>query len=190
MNNQLTPLQSLELIQAMISKTRGSLRDNRFYFLFWGWLAFTGLLLQFVLKAWLQYPHHYLVWLITFPAVAITIWRARKHQRKGPRTYIGDSMSQLWLGIGISFFVLCFIIANGPVGWHYAYPFFILFYGLGTFVSGRLLQFRPMIVGGVFNWLLAAVCPLVAYDYQMLLSALALLTSYIIPGHLLNKGKQ
>lgn len=189
MNDQLTPLQSIELIQSMISKTKSSLRQNSFYFLFWGWLAFSALLVQFILKTILDYPRHYLVWLVTIPAVFITIRYGKKHGGRGARTYIGDSMGHLWMGIGISFFVLSFIISAGPSGWLYAYPFFILFYGMGTFISGRLLQFKPMIIGGIFNWVLAAICPLLPYDYQILLAALALLTSYIIPGHLLNREK-
>lgn len=187
MNDQLTPIQSIELIQSMISKTKRSLKENSFYFLFWGWLAFGALLVQFLLKAVLHYPHHYLVWLVTIPAVFVTVWYGRKHERRSARTYLGDSMGQLWMGIGISFFVLSIIISAGPSGWLYAYPFFILFYGLGTFISGRLLQFKPMVIGGIINWVLAALCPLLPYDYQILLAALALLTSYIIPGHLLNR---
>lgn len=190
MNEQLTPLQSLELIQNMIAKTRSNLGENRFYFLFWGWLAFSALLVQFVLKALLHYPHHYLVWLVTIPAVGVTIWYGRRHARRSPRTYVGDSMGSLWMGIGISFFVLTIIISSGPSGWLYAYPFFILFYGLGTFISGKILQFKPLVIGGVINFLLAALCPFLPYDYQMLLTALALLTSYIIPGHLLHQEQQ
>lgn len=173
----------------MISKTKNSLKENSFYFLFWGWLAFGALLVQFLLKAVMKYPHHYLVWLVTIPAVIITIKRASKQEQRTARTYIGDSMGELWMGLGISFFVLCLIIAAGPSGWLYAYPFFILFYGLGTFISGRLLQFKPLIIGGIINWVLAAMCPLLSYDYQILLAALALLTSYIIPGYLLKREK-
>lgn len=190
MNDQLTPLQSIELIQNMIAKTRSNLGENRIYFLFWGWLAFSALLLQFVLKAIVRYPHHYLVWLIVIPAVIITVLYSRKRHHSGPRTYVSESMASLWTGISISFFVLCIVVSGGPGGWHYAYPYFILFYGLGTFISGKILQFRPLVWGGVFNWVLAAVCPWLPYDYQILLSALALLTSYIIPGHLLKKEKQ
>ena len=189
MTDQLTPAQSIALIQSMISKTKMSLRANSFYFLFWGWLAFGALLLQFVLKAWVRYPHHYLVWLVTIPAMLVTLWYAKRHGSPASRSYVAHGMSQLWMGIGISFFVFCFIISVGPAGWHYAYPFFILFYGLGTFISGRLLAFKPMVIGGIINWVLAALCPLLLYDYQILLTASALLASYIIPGHLLNREK-
>lgn len=187
MEPQFTPEQSLQLIQTMIVKTRAKLSENRFYFLLWGWLTFTALLLQFTLKVFMHYQHHYLVWLLTFPAVIITLVHAGKRQKvSGARTYVGESMSNLWMGIGISFFVLSFIISNQDgTGWLRAFPFFILFYGLGTFVSGRILRFAPFVIGGIFNWAIALVAVFLPYDQQILLAALAILTSYIIPAHLI-----
>ena len=76
------------------------------------------------------------------------------------------------------------------IGWQYCFPFFILFYGLGTFISGKLIRFTPLIIGGIINWILAAVSVHFPYDDQMLFAAGALLTSYIIPGHLLRMRYQ
>lgn len=190
MEDNFSPRQSIELIRSMISKTKSNLSENRFYFLLWGWTSFIAIICQFLLKVVFESDRHYLVWLVTLPAAVITMWHATRH-RKTPmvKTYLGDSMSFLWTGIGISFFVLVVIITNLPGGWLHAWPFFILFYGLGTFVSGRILQFTPLIIGGVFNWMLALIAVYVHYDYQMLLAAAAILTSYIIPGHLLGHIK-
>ncbi|GAB4092898.1 hypothetical protein [Flaviaesturariibacter terrae] len=182
-----TPDDSLALIHTMIRKTRSSLGANRFYFLFWGWIAFAALMAQFLLKVVVHYPQHYRVWWVIVPAVIITILRSRRHGRDGVRSYVGESMGALWMGVGISFFVLSFLIAQLRDGFLNAYPFYILFYGLGTFISGRLLHFRPLVIGGILNWLLAMACVFVAYDYQMLLTAFAILSSYIIPGYLLKE---
>lgn len=186
MQENFSPQQSLQLIQSMIDKTKVSISENRFYFLFWGWLVFLAILTQFLLKVVFLYEHHYLVWILTIPAVIITvIYSARRHKRHTVKTYIGESMGYLWTGIGISFFVLSLIISNSPGGWANGYPFFILFYGLGTFISGKLLQFTPLVIGGIFNWALAIACVFVPFDYQLLLAAAAILTSYIIPGYLI-----
>ena len=190
MEENFSPQQSLQLIRAMIDKTKSNLGENRFYFLLWGWVAFLAILSQFFLKTVIHYRHHYLVWLVTIPAWIITMVHARRRRRRhSVRTYIDESMSNLWIGIGISFFVLSFIITNTNEGWLNAYPFFILFYGMGTFVSGRILKFTPLVVGGIFNWVLACVAVFVHYDYTMLLAASAIFTSYIIPGHLLSSYK-
>jgi hypothetical protein len=189
MEENFSPQQSLQLIDSMIRKVRSDIGANRFYFLFWGWLTFLAILTQFVLKVVVGYRHHYLVWLAIIPAVIITIVRSGKAQRRDYSTYLGDSMKFLWMGIGISFFVLSIIISYTKGGCLIAYPFFILFYGLGTFVSGMFLKFRPLIIGGVFNWVLACICVFLPYDYQLLIAAVAILTSYIIPGHIIQPNR-
>lgn len=190
MQEHFSPQQSLQLIHSMIEKTKVGISENRFYFLFWGWLVFLAILTQFLLKVVFLYEHHYLVWILTIPAVIITVvYSARRHKRHVVKTYVGESMGYLWTGIGISFFVLSMIISNSPGGWAAGYPFFILFYGLGTFISGKLLQFTPLVVGGIFNWALAIACVFVPFDFQLLLAAAAILTSYIIPGYLIKPNQ-
>jgi hypothetical protein len=189
MEENFSPQQSLQLIESMIKKVRNDIGENRFYFLLWGWLTFLAILTQFLLKVVFEYPHHYLVWLCVLPAVIITIIKGKKEGRSSYRTYVGESMGYLWMGLGISFFVLSFII-SATVGWRYAWPFFILFYGLGTFVSGMFLKFKPLVIGGIFNWLLACVCILLPYNYQLLVAAAAILTSYIIPGHIIHSNRK
>lgn len=193
MEENFSPQQSLQLIQSMIDKTKANISYNRIYFLVWGWLSFVGITGQFLLKVVFRYRHHYLIWLITFAGVAFSILYTTKNRGRGKaRTYIGEAMGYLWSGMAVSFFVLSFIITFLQVektGWLYCYPFFILLYGLGTFVSGRILQFRPLVVGGVFNWMLACTAVFFSFDYQMLFAAAAILTSYIIPGHLLQTQK-
>lgn len=193
MEENFSPQQSLQLIQSMIDKTKANISYNRIYFLLWGWLTFIGITGQFLLKVVFHYRHHYLVWLLTLVGVVFSLlYTARRHRGAGAKTYIGEAMGYLWSGMAVSFFVLSFIITFLRVeksGRLYCYPFFILLYGLGTFVSGKILQFRPLVVGGVFNWLLACAAVFFPFDYQLLFAAAAILTSYIIPGHLLQPQK-
>jgi predicted PurR-regulated permease PerM len=58
---------------------------------------------------------------------------------------------------------------------------------MGTFTSGRILQFPPLIAGGILCWILAAVSVWFEFDYQSLFAAFAILISYIIPGYLLRR---
>ena len=185
MQENFSPQQSLQLIQSMIAKTKSNIGANRYYFLLWGWLIFGAILLQFFLKVVVKYQHHYAVWLVTIVAVALTLMRTRQEGR-GVRTYIGESIGYLWMGMGITFFVLTFIISFS-IGWRHAWPFMILMYGTGTFISGKILQFRPMVIGGITNWVIAAACVFVPYDYQLLLAAAAIAGSYIIPAYKIKK---
>lgn len=159
---------------------------NSAYFLLWGWLTFAACTTQFILIS-VGYKEHYNVWFVVFVGFAFTIyWGIRDRRKRKVKTYFDDSMAALWTGMGISFGVLSMILSK--IGWgSNVFPFFILLYGLGTFVSGSLLKFKPLIVGGVIAWILAVVGVMLPYQYQILTGATAILVSYIIPGHLLQK---
>ncbi len=185
-----SPEQSLRLIQSMISKTRQDMSNNSIYFLVWGWITFIACTGQYVLKSLVHYEQHYQVWWLVVPGIIFSIWNGIKEGKKQKaKTYIGDSMKYLWMGMGISFFVLSMILTK--LGWGtVVFPFFILLYGLGTFISGNFLRFRPLIIGGIIAWVLAIISVYVSYDYQMLFGAAAILFSYIIPAYMLRNRNQ
>jgi len=180
-----SPQDSLKVIQLMLEKSKQDMRGNDVYFLMWGWLTFIACTGQFLLKRVFDYPYHYRVWWLMILGVLLTVYIAvRQKNEKKVRTYIEESMGFLWIGMGISFFVLTAIFTK--LGWGYpVFPFFIMLYGLGTFVSGCLLRFRPFIAGGIAAWLIAITAAYMEYDYQILLAGLAILVSYIIPAYML-----
>ncbi|HMJ47717.1 MAG TPA: hypothetical protein VK498_10315 [Ferruginibacter sp.] len=185
-DQQFEPDESLKVIRSMIDKTREGISDRSKYFLVWGWGALIGSLSQFILKVVFDYPYHYRVWFITFICAFISILMG-KHDRKKERvtTYVGESMGFLWRGLGICFFIISIIFVK--IGWQYCYPFFMAMYGLGTFVSGKILRNSPFVIGGLLSFGLAAVSVWFPYDYQILFAAAALLVSYIIPAHLFRR---
>ena len=185
-NQQFAPDDSLKIIRSMIEKTREGISDNSKYFLLWGWAAFAGCVSQFILKVGYNYPYHYRVWFITLICLLVTIlWGINDKKRQNVRTYIGENMGHLWSGLGICFFVISIVFMK--IGWQYCYPFFMAMYGLGTFLSGKILQYKPFVIGGLMSFALAAVSAWFPYDYQILFTAVALLGSYIIPAHLFRR---
>jgi hypothetical protein len=186
-----SPQQSLQLIQSMISKTKQDISDKSIYFLVWGWITFIACTAQFVLKHIYNYEKHYQVWWLIVAGIAFSIYYGIKEEKiRKVKTYTSDSIKYLWVGMSICYFVLSMILSK--LGWStVVFPFFIMLYGLGTFVSGKILRFRPLIIGGCIAWVLAVGAVYVDYDYQMLFGAAAILLSYIIPAYLLRfKNKQ
>ncbi len=159
--------------------------DDSSHFLLWGWITFVACVGQYLLKTVFHYEKHYLVWLLIIPAIFASIYLGiREKKKQKASTYVGDSMKYLWTGMGISFFVLSMIL--GRMGWNNnIFPFFIMLYGLGTFISGQFLRFRPLVIGGAIAWVLAIVTPYFDNDEQILFAAAAILVSYIIPAYLL-----
>lgn len=180
-----SPQESIRLIQSMITKTKQDISDNSIYFLVWGWISFIACTGQFVLKHLMDYERHYLVWWLVVPGIIFSIWQGyRDGKKQVVSTYIGESIKSLWLGMGICYFVLSMILTK--MGWDtVVFPFFIMLYGLGTFISGNIIKFNPLVIGGIIAWILAILSVFVNYDYQMLFGAAAILVSYIIPAYLL-----
>ncbi len=143
-----------------------------------------GCIVQYLLIAVFHYAHHYYAWLITPIALVFHIIFIIKDKKKERvKTFINEANAHLWMVIGLSFVALFFIFSK--IGWMYCFPIYILLYGIGTSVSGSLIKFKPLIIGGAANMLLSANTVYLRYDLQILMTALAILISYIIPGHLL-----
>ncbi|TDO26746.1 hypothetical protein [Sediminibacterium goheungense] len=182
---EFSPEESLQLIRSMISKTKDAVAVDSFYFLFWGWLVFACCAVEYVLMVYFKYPDHSFVWW-SMPVGGIIsgTYSARQARIKRSMTYIEEALSYLWIAIGLSFFVLVFVNIVSEA-WKTAFTYYILMYAIGTFVSGKLIRFKPLVIGGILNFILAAVSIKFNFANQLLIGALAILISYIIPGHLL-----
>ncbi len=180
----LSPQESIKLIRSMIETTKHSISDKSHYFLLWGWAVMIGCLIQYYLKVIIGYPQHYYAWFITPVAWAIHIFFVFRDGKKiKVQTLINDANRFLWTAIGLSFFALVFIFSKE--GWQYCYPIYILLYSIGTYVTGNLIKFKPLIIGGIICFPLAIITVYTNFDTEIIMLALAILVSYIIPGHLL-----
>lgn len=179
-----TPQESLQLIRSMIETTKSSISDSSHFFLLWGWTTMIGCLLQYFLLEIVHYRHHYYAWFVTPVAVILhVIFIYRYERRQQVRTFISEATGYVWMIIGLSLLVLFVVFSK--IGWQYSFPFYIMLYGIGTFISGSLIKFKPMRIGGLTCLFLVAITPFLEYSFQILMSAFAILISYIIPGHLL-----
>ncbi|MFY7900713.1 MAG: hypothetical protein ACOVNY_11060 [Chitinophagaceae bacterium] len=180
-----SPQESIKLIQSMIEKSRNAYVDNSFYFLFWGWLIFSCCVVQFVLIQ-MHVPQHYYIWMLTVVGGIVSgIYGSKQSKKITTKTFVDEANEMLWTALIFSFLVLLCINMTTKNGWQNAFGYYILLYAIGTFVTGKLLQFKPLVYGSIINFILAAICSKFSYEFQLLIAATALLTSYIIPGHLL-----
>jgi hypothetical protein len=181
---KLSPERSLQLIQQMIDKAKNTVADRSFYFLLWGWLVFIASLAQFILKVGFNSPYHYTVWSLMIVGVIVSTIHGMTEAKKEPvKTYVGEVLNYLWISILLTYILFGFIFAR--TGWQNCYPFYILLYSMGSFVSGRALKFPPLVWGAIASWILAVVSTFTTYDINILLCGLAVLFSNIIPGYLL-----
>ncbi len=180
----LTEQESLQIIQQMVDKAKGNVGDDAIFYLLWGWLVLIASILHFTLN-YLGNPHFWAVWpvLMTAGGIASGIIGARKAKKQPTKGYIDKLMGYLWGGFVITLFIV--LIQARLIGWNYAYAIMISLYGLATFISGGVLNFKPLIYGGITAWILSIISFYVPMNWVVLLVGLSMITSYLIPGYLL-----
>lgn len=180
----------IEFIEEMIATTKGNLSNGRIHFLLWGWLVFIAALSNYFLLKFTEYANHWLMWPVLMSlGVVLAIYFSRKQSKESTViTKIDKMLIQLWVGFVITLVVV--LSAMGAMGPEKVYPMLMALYGLGTFVSGGVLNFKPLQVGAVAAWVCASIgFYQTQFDSQLILIAAAILFSYIIPGHLLSSKK-
>ena len=88
----------------------------------------------------------------------------------------------LWSAIAVAIFAVIFIAVKNQVS---PIPFILAVVGIGTFVSGSIISFKPLVVGGVIFWIAAIVACFCAPATQLLINGIATFIGYIIPGVIL-----
>jgi hypothetical protein len=185
-SNELSASQSLDLISRMIHEAKGRVQENSFYFLLWGWVTLIGNLGVFALTR-MEYPHPYLMWVITIPAwIVSVVWGIRQRRSAKTATHFGRISAALWVSLGVVIFTL--VAFGGKVNFQLN-PIILLVSAIPTFTSGVILKFRPLVIGGIIFWISAIASFLVVLEFQPLIGALAIAFGYLIPGYLLKNKR-
>lgn len=186
-NENLTPLESLDVIASMIRQAKGNLQKSSFYFLLWGWTIVAANLGVFFLIKFTTATNPYMMFAITIPAAIISvIYGSRQSAKVTAPTLLDNINKWLWIGFGIT----CFIFAafGKQTNWQIN-PIIITMCAVPTFLSGIMLRFKPLMFGGVAFWCFGVITFLVPGPIQFLLAALAVVLGYLIPGYLLKKSE-
>ncbi len=176
----LNPEESLQIIQGMIRRAQNNLSENGFLFIFWGWLVFLSASAFYYLTT-NGFDNAWYAW-YTMPLGGIftMIWSIRQKKKEKVRSYIDDYMMFVWLAFGF-----CMLITLG-MGFKLqlnCYPILIMLYATATFITGGIIRFVPLIVCGALSYAISVCAFFVTFETQILLLALSVLVSYIIPGH-------
>jgi len=188
--NTMTEKESLKIIQEMIATSKGNLKDNSFFYLLWGWLVLVASLSHYVLLR-IGWEYAYLPWpaLMIIGGIASVVAGIRLGKKMKVITVVDKAILYLWWGFVVLIIIILAMTSMEKIVWTSTYPLIIALYGLGTFVSGGILKFRPLIIGGIACWIISIVAFFVAPINVLLLTALSIVISYLIPGYML-KSKE
>ena len=187
MQEQFNEQNSLALIQSMINKAKNNFSESGTLYLVWGIVVFICSIVQFVGVHILHNDKFYLVWFLTWAVVIYQVFfLKRKRKTETVKTYTNDILKYVWICFVIGMFLIILILLV-----HKAYnsinPAILVLYGIPTFLSGMILKFRLLSIGGICCWLLACAVMFVNFQYQVLFIAAAVLVAWIVPGIYLRK---
>lgn len=181
----LTPEDSLQIIEHMINTARNRFSENGHLYLLWGWVVLICSLFHFAAIHFELMKHPELVWMLTWAAAIYQAFYLAKHKKQEKvKTYTDEINTYVWIAFVVMLFLLLFLMMVKN-DWVNMYPFFLVLYGMPTFLSGILLRFAPLTIGGLVCWLLAIGAAFIQWPYHLLFLGLAIISGWIIPGYLL-----
>ena len=184
-NQILSTQQSLDIITKMIQQAHGNVKRSSIYLILWGAVIALANLGMFGLM-WSAYPRPYLVWLIAVPAWILTIYISyRRRKNESARSHFDRINAVLWYTYGIIIFTL--IVFGYKINFQLN-PVILLVSAIPAFVSGTIIKFRPLAIGGILLWVFGILSFLVGGPWQYLLAAIAVTSGYLIPGLMLRNN--
>lgn len=176
---ELTPKESLELIQEVISDSRSRMEENGFIYIFWGVLIALASFGQYYLLSNGMYDFNYYPYFI-LPAggVFTYFYYARKENR--PSNHIGKSISVLWSVLAVNLFALGF--SYGLMLDTELIPVLLILLGIGIAVSGRLIQSAFLTGAGIVTNVLGLVCFFLPQMQHSLVMGIVALVGVALPG--------
>jgi hypothetical protein len=184
-NNEkmMTGEESLRIITDMINRTKVNIQQGSFNLLFWGWLILVCSLADYFVMNFTGYNHHYYVWFLTIPGAFVSMGYGFVTGRKAKVHTYADRL-YMWVWIGFLFsFVTLFIIHSKQLGTVSQYILTLV--GFAIFISGFIIKFKPLIIGGILFWIIAIIVSFAAPSIAPLGISLAVITGYLIPGYML-----
>lgn len=206
-NKDLSHEESLRLIESMIVKAKNSYHDTGIGPILWGSIiAICSLVTYCQLNGYFELPFD--IWWLTaiaiIPQIVISVKYGKTNKHK---SHDESTMDAIWISFGVSIALLIFININiidkiSPVFQDYVErhgtkapanysgfttSFFLMLYGIPTIITAVLRKFKWMLYGGFLCWIFCVVSVYTDLKTDMLLTAIAAIFAWLIPGMVLWK---
>lgn len=204
---QLTEKESLDLIAQMINKAKDACHDTGIAAIMWGAVIAICSLVK-LSEIHFEYKLPFNIYWLTFVAVIPQVYFTIKAKRERKVKAYGDEfMDYLWIGFGICIFLMIYVTGSMYNEWkpvaeeynkltghsssfrfyEFNSSFFLLLYGLPTFVTGVSMKFKPMLWGGLLCWLCCIAALYTPVKVDLMLVALSSIFAWLIPGIIMEK---
>ncbi|WP_422362037.1 hypothetical protein [Reichenbachiella sp.] len=189
MKEELSHTESLKIINEMIAQAKNNYEQSgSFYFLLWGWVVMIANLGHYVLDKFTSFEYPFIFWVLTIPAAIAAIWYGSKQKSEThTKTHFSRLYGEVWLAMGIC--LILSLLFMSKINYNHSAVIMMLA-GAGTYLSGRMLKFKPLIFGAIALWIAAIVCFNIPMTDQYLVGAIGILLGYLIPGYLLKSAEK
>ena len=188
--------QSLLVIREMIQVSRKNLRHDGILFIVWGWALFAMSIVGyservFILTFTAEDILNILETGLPLLAVAYSVYYVA-NSRKKVQTYIGISLRYVWVSLFVSMVLVNLIQFNilRNINFELQHPIFMVFMAFAITVTGGILRYRLIVIGGIAFGLFAFLCSYLKLEQQLLAEAFAWIIAFIVPGHILYAHRQ
>lgn len=183
MDNTLTPEQSLRLIDETIREAKRSFQKVHFYFLLWGVLFATAGIVSFILMQ-IGTPLYWVAWPVMgiIGGIVAGVYGSRQGRKQGATTTMDRVHKWLWTANTITLILMLVGLVTRGVDPN---PYILVLVGMPTFISGALMRFLPLMLGGILFWAIGLASFFVLQEYSSLVFSGAIVLGYIVPGLLL-----
>lgn len=185
-DKKLNEQESLELIAQMIRNTKTRVKKNGgLPFLIWGYTTVVvSILVWYVVVSTRRYEWQCLWFLLPAVSCTLTYFMVRKDKEPVVKTFVDQVIKYIWMIFGWTvFLVSCLgMIRQMPILF-----LILLLLGMGTMLTGLIVRFKPVIIGGLFGMLSSLLCLWLEGTDQILAFAPAFIFMMIIPGHIMNR---
>jgi Flp pilus assembly protein TadB len=183
---KITESESLHLIQRMIQVAREEHRENGDGWLIWGWLLFLASVSSAILAYLEIWGYISWIWsgILVVGGVIYIVFHVLRRKDTKVKTYVQEMLDRFGSGFFISLFAI--VAAGFIIKGSYGFGYYYILYAFWMYIHGSAIRFRPLIIGAYVNWLAAIVIFLLKDTAQvMVVSAIAVLVGYLIPGYML-----
>lgn len=200
-DRKITEKESLEVITAMIARTKERYIGDGNIMLMWGYLVVSVSALVWVLLAMTHNPVWnwlwFLIWIIG--GIATPLMARKQQVERGVKSYSDKVASRIWSVVGYSaifstFCCLGFLFIKGVDAWSMMLAFALIIVPFAEIAQGIIINEKSLVAGGAVGLaigIFTACCiagkvALVA-NWFMPLFMLAFVAMMIVPGHILNR---
>ena len=191
----LTPEESFSIINKAIASFKMSYQENAKIFLLWGWMMTLSCFSHFIIFNIIHSKEAYELsglfsignWLFfIFMTFTIQYFMLRKINRdKKVHSHLENYIKILWMVSGASMFVATFLSFKLGI---VPPTIILLIAGIATTITGLLIKFRPLTIGGIAFFIFSVATTFISNENVLLITAVAIICGYLIPGYFLKSG--